>query len=69
MPGHDQSSRALSQSGLSVIGVNSAGHWIVRGPHDAHGEVFVSRSQALKFALFKNGNQPHAVIMVPGTLD
>jgi hypothetical protein len=34
-----------------------------------HGGLFVNRTQALKFALFENGNRPQAVVMVPGTLE
>jgi hypothetical protein len=29
----------------------------------------VNRTEALKFALFENGNRPQAVIMVPGVLE
>ncbi len=34
-----------------------------------HGGLFVNRTEALKFALFENGNRPQAVIMVPGVLE
>ena len=30
---------------------------------------FVGRTEALKFAMFENGNRPQAVIMVPGVLE
>jgi hypothetical protein len=33
------------------------------------GGLFVDRVQALKFAMFENGNRPQAVIMVPGILE
>jgi hypothetical protein len=31
--------------------------------------MFVNRTEAVKFAMFENGNQPQAVIMVPGILE
>jgi hypothetical protein len=33
------------------------------------GGLFVDRAQALKFAMFENGNRPQAVMMVPGILE
>jgi hypothetical protein len=33
------------------------------------GGLFVDRAEALKFAMFENGNRPQAVIMVPGILE
>ena len=33
------------------------------------GGLFVDRAQALKFAMFENGNRPQAVILVPGVLE
>jgi len=29
----------------------------------------VGRAEAVKFAMFENGNRPHAVIVVPGILE
>jgi hypothetical protein len=31
--------------------------------------MFVNRAEAVKFAMFENGNRPQAVIMVPGILE
>jgi hypothetical protein len=31
--------------------------------------MFVNRTEAVKFAMFENGNRPQAVIMVPGILE
>jgi hypothetical protein len=33
------------------------------------GGMFVNRTEAVKFAMFENGNRPQAVIMVPGILE
>lgn len=52
-----------------LIGRDSHGHWVVQDQEGLHGGLFVNRAQALKFALFENGNQPQAVIMVPGVLE
>lgn len=54
---------------LFMIGRDSQGHWVVQDQKGLHGGLFVNRTQALKFALFENGNRPQAVVMVPGTLE
>jgi hypothetical protein len=33
------------------------------------GGLFVGRAEALKYAMFENGNRPNAVIMVPDVLE
>jgi hypothetical protein len=52
-----------------MIGRDSHGHWVVQDQRGLHGGLFVDRTQALKFALFENGNRPQAVVMVPGVLE
>ena len=51
---------------MCMVGRNSRGHWVVQGSN--YGGLFVSRAQALKFAMFENGT-PHAAVMVPGILE
>ena len=51
---------------MCMIGRNSRGHWVVQGAK--YGGLFVSRAEALKFAMFENGT-PHAAVMVPGFLE
>lgn len=51
------------------IGKNSRGSWVVQDEHALCGGLFVNRAEALKFALFENGNRPQAVIMVPGVFE
>jgi hypothetical protein len=53
---------------LCKIGKDCEGNWVVQGPHGRYGGLFVNRAEALRFAMFENGN-PHAVVMVPGTLE
>src|SRR5262245_20889536 len=54
---------------LFRIGKNSRGQWVVQDQSGLCGGLFVSRAQAVKFAMFENSNRPQAVIMVPGILE
>ena len=60
------SSRAKS---LFRVGKNSRGNWVVQDQTGLRGGMFVNRAEAVKFAMFENGNRPQAVIMVPGILE
>jgi hypothetical protein len=54
---------------LFMIGKNSRGNWVVQDNQGSCGGLFVNRAEALKFAMFENGNRPQAVVMVPGVLE
>jgi len=54
---------------LFRVGRDSRGNWVVQDPQGLCGGLFVSRAEAVKFAMFENGNCPQAVIMVPGILE
>jgi len=54
---------------LFLIGRDREGHWVVRDLKGLRGGLFVGRTEALKYALFENGNRPQAVVMVPGILE
>ena len=54
---------------LFYLGKDSEGHWVVKDQRGLRGGLFVDRAQALRFALFENGRNPRAVIMVPGVLN
>jgi len=54
---------------LFMIGKDSRGNWVARDQQGLRGGLFVDRAQALKFAMFENGNRPQAVFMVPGVLE
>ena len=58
-----------SRNNLFMIGRNSRGNWVVRDQAGLHGGLFIDRTEALRFALFENGRQPQAVLMVPGILE
>jgi hypothetical protein len=62
-------SASCSNSSLFLIGKNSRGNWVVQDQKGLCGGLFVDRAEALKFAMFENGNRPQAVIMVPGVLE
>jgi hypothetical protein len=63
------SSQASPLLPLFRIGKDSHGHWVVQDQQRLRGGLFIDRAQALKFAMFENGNRPQAVIMVPGVLE
>ena len=63
------SSKAHAKSSLFFIGKDSCGNWVVQDQQRICGGLFVDRAQALRFALFENGNRPQAVIMVPGVFE
>src|SRR5467141_2215506 len=63
------SGRAAPLSRMFHIGRNSRGNWVVKDQKGLCGGLFVDRAEALKFAMFENGNRPQAVIMVPGILE
>jgi hypothetical protein len=52
-----------------MIGKDSRGNWVVQDQQGICGGLFVNRAEALRFAMFENGNRPQAVIMVPGVLE
>lgn len=56
-------------SDCCLIGRDSRGRWVVRGPHNRYGGFFISRAAAFRFAMLEYGTKPQAVIMVPGTLE
>jgi hypothetical protein len=58
-----------ARSPMFRIGRDSHGHWVVQDQPGLRGGLFVDRAEALRFALFENGNRPQAVIMVPGVLE
>ena len=60
---------SCSRSSMFMIGKNSRGNWVVQDQRGKCGGLFVDRVKALRFALFENGNNPQAVVMVPGVLE
>ena len=52
-----------------MIGRNGRGQWVVQDQRRLRGGLFVSRAEALKFAMFENGNRPGAAIMMPEVIE
>jgi len=57
------------QHSLFMIGKDSRGNWVVQDQRGKCGGLFVDRVNALRFAMFENGNKPQAVVMVPGVFE
>lgn len=53
------SSASLS---LVFIGKNRRGDWVAQEQNGLYGGLFVSRTQAIKYALFENGQHPETVV-------
>jgi hypothetical protein len=56
-------------SRLFYIGKDNQDHWVVQDASGQYGGLFVSRTEALRFAMFENGHRPEAIMMVPGVLE
>lgn len=63
------SPKPLPASSLFLIGRDKRGNWVVQDQCGLYGGLFISRSEALKFAMFESGNKPQAVVMVPGVFE
>src|SRR5262245_6115660 len=66
-PGQEKTMR--TEYPLFLIGKDSRGRWVAQDRNGLRGGLFVSRADALKFALFENGNRPEAVIPAIGVLE
>ena len=51
-------------SALFLVGRNSRGQWVAQDQRGARGGLFVSRSEAFKFARRENGNRPELVVEI-----
>lgn len=49
-------------STIVLIGQNSRGQWVAQEQHGMFGGLFVSRAQAVKYALFENGDHPETIV-------
>jgi hypothetical protein len=58
-----------SKTSPFLIGKNSRGNWVVQDQQGLRGGLFIGRAEALRYAMFENGNRPQAAIMVPGVLE
>jgi hypothetical protein len=51
-----------SPSTVVFIGRNSRGQWVAQEQNGLFGGLFVSRAQAVKYALFENGHHPETIV-------
>jgi hypothetical protein len=51
-----------SPSAIVFIGKNRRGNWIAQQQNGLYGGLFVSRAQAVKYALFENGGHRETII-------
>jgi len=51
-----------SASAIVFIGRNKCGHWVAQEQNGLYGGLFVSRAQAVKYALFENGHHPETIV-------
>ena len=51
-----------SASTIIFIGKNRRGNWIAQEQNGLYGGLFVSRAEALKYALFENGHHPETIV-------
>ena len=49
-------------STIVFIGRNNRGQWVAQEQNGLFGGLFVSRAQAVKYALFENGHHPEAIV-------
>ena len=47
---------------IVFIGRNRRGDWVAQEQNGLFGGLFVNRAQALKYALFENGNNPETIV-------
>ena len=58
-----------SASRIVFIGRNKGGHWVAQEQNGLYGGLFVSRAQAIKYALSENGRHPETIIELPRTIE
>ncbi|MET3840312.1 hypothetical protein ABIE49_002390 [Bradyrhizobium sp. OAE829] len=51
-----------SPSAIVFIGRNRRGQWVAQEQNGLYGGLFVSRAQAVKYALFENGRHPESIV-------
>ena len=54
---------------LVIIGRNSRGNWVAQENNGLFGGLFVSRAQAVKYALFENGHHPETIVLTSNIVE
>ncbi len=60
----EPASYSAAVSNIILVGRNRRGNWIAREENGLFGGLFVNRAEAVKYALFENGNHPETIIEV-----
>jgi hypothetical protein len=63
------STQSPPKSSAFFIGQNSRGNWVARDQEGLRGGLFVSRAEAVRYAMLANIHHPQDVIMVSDTLE
>jgi len=58
-----------SASRIVFIGRDKHGHWVAQEQNGLYGGLFVNRAQAIKYALFENGQHLEAIVELPRELE
>lgn len=66
---HETATPSRPASQVFLVGKNRTGNWVVQDQRALRGELFVSRTEALRFAKSHSGTDPAAIIIVPGGLE
>ena len=71
MPPENSEPRSIRRprSPRFLVGKDRDANWVVQDQARLHGRLFISRADALRFAMLENGPRPLAVVMVPTTLE
>ena len=51
-----------SPSTVVFIGRDRCGRWVAQEQNGLYGGLFVNRAQAIKYALFENGQHPETIV-------
>jgi hypothetical protein len=58
-----------SASAVVFVGRNRRGQWVAQEQNGLYGGLFVSRAQAIKYALFENGQHPETIVELPREIE
>ena len=58
-----------SASTIVFVGKDKGGHWVVQEQNGLFGGLFVNRAQAIKYALFENGQHPETIVELPREIE
>ncbi|XUM24615.1 hypothetical protein ACRAVF_16545 [Bradyrhizobium oligotrophicum S58] len=62
-------SRNMPAPALVLIGRNGHGQWVAQEQNGLYGGLFVSRAEAIKYALFENGQHPESIVELSRTIE